>query len=54
VFKDLVTKKVVHDVKCSWNAETFMSATPDVNYRMAGKSIWNYGMQMNSTYDTAW
>jgi hypothetical protein len=37
VFKDLVTKKVVHDVKCSWNAETFMSATPDVNYEWQGR-----------------
>jgi hypothetical protein len=26
IFKDLVTKKVVHDTKCSWSAETFMAA----------------------------
>jgi hypothetical protein len=44
VFKDLVTKKVVHDVKCSWNAETFMSATPDVNYEWQGRiymELWD-------------
>jgi hypothetical protein len=31
IFKDLVTKKVVHDTKCSWSAETFMAAEPTIN-----------------------
>ena len=44
VFKDLTHKKVVHDTKCSWDAETFMSAKPSIDNEYQGRiymELWD-------------
>jgi|SRR6478736_3689043 len=44
IFKDLGHKKIVHDVKCSWDAETFMCATSNANYEWQGRiymELWD-------------
>jgi hypothetical protein len=44
VFKDLGHKKVVHDVKSSWNATTFMNAKPSIDNEWQGRiymELWD-------------
>ena len=44
VFKDLGHKKVVHDVKTSWNATTFMNSKPSIDNEWQGRiymELWD-------------
>lgn len=44
VVKDIAGKRIVHDTKCSWNAETFMAAQPTINNVWQGRGymdLWN-------------
>lgn len=44
IFKDFGDKKVVHDTKCSWDAETFMAAKPTTDNEWQGRiymELWD-------------
>lgn len=44
VFKDTGVKKIVHDTKCSWDAETFMTAKPSTDNEWQGRiymELWD-------------
>jgi hypothetical protein len=44
IVKDLDGKRIIIDVKCSWDAETFMSAKPSTDYEWQGRvymELWD-------------
>jgi len=44
IFKELPDKKIIIDIKCSWDPETFMAAKPDLIYEWQGRiymELWD-------------
>ena len=44
VVKEIDGKRVIHDVKCSWEAETFMTSKPSIDYEWQGRiymELWD-------------
>jgi hypothetical protein len=44
IFKEFPEKKVIIDIKCSWNPETFMNSEPDSDYEWQGRiymELWD-------------
>jgi hypothetical protein len=44
VIKEINGKRVVHDVKCSWDAETFLNSKPTIDYEWQGRiymELWD-------------
>jgi len=44
VIKEANRKRIVHDVKCSWDAETFMTSKPSIDYEWQGRiymELWD-------------
>jgi len=44
VVKEVDGKRIVHDVKCSWDAETFMTSKPSIDYEWQGRiymELWD-------------
>ena len=44
VIKEIDSKRVVHDVKCSWDAETFLNSKPSTDYEWQGRiymELWD-------------
>jgi hypothetical protein len=44
VIKEINGKRVVHDVKCSWDAETFLNSKPSTDYEWQGRiymELWD-------------
>jgi hypothetical protein len=44
VVKEVGGKRIVHDVKCSWDAETFMTSKPSLDYEWQGRiymELWD-------------
>lgn len=44
VVKERNGKRIIHDVKCSWDAETFMTSKPSIDYEWQGRiymELWD-------------